>query len=245
MSIHLDQTRQFNALEAGRGADLLLVEDDLEIGESLATTLRQRGHRVELAVDGHQGLVNALTRDYHLILLDKLLPKLDGFELLKRLRQSKDTPVIMLTACGDENQRIAGFMEGADDYLPKPFNLTELMLRIDALLRRSKPSASIKQETHSLSDGELQLNTKTRSASWQGQELNLTPIEYHLLEVLMNQRHEVLSKQFLYQEVLNKPYGRYDRSLDMHISNLRGKLSALMSDTKRIRTVHGKGYRYQ
>ncbi|USD39734.1 response regulator transcription factor [Ferrimonas sp. SCSIO 43195] len=225
-------------------AGLLLIEDDIEVGQSLASLLRRKGHQVEVAIDGEQGLDYALNNNYHLILLDKLLPKLDGLEVLRQLRQKKDTPVMMLTACGAEQQRIDGFIEGADDYQSKPLNTTELLLRIDALLRRSRAAAVPLPASTAPSD-ELVLDREARSARWRDSEISLTPVEYQLLEVFLGHRDEVLSKPYLYQLVLNKPHGRYDRSLDMHVSNLRSKLGGLMPGKAIIKTVHGKGYRYQ
>ena len=222
---------------------LLLVEDDMDVGDSLAKMLNGKGYEVSLVRDGEQGLSVAMSADHDLILLDKLLPKLDGLSVLQQLRSKKDTPVIMLTACGTEQDRIDGFRGGADDYLPKPFNVVELELRIEALLRRSKPSTNM--GTHSISDGELVLDTHQLKASYRGRDVALTPIEYQLLEVLMGHRDEVLSKPYLSQSVLNKPLGRYDRSLDMHVSNLRSKLASVIPDRSLIKTVHGKGYRYQ
>ncbi|MGY8872852.1 MAG: response regulator transcription factor [Pseudomonadales bacterium] len=227
-------------------ARILLVEDDKTVNDSLADALQSRGYQVRQCFDGRDGLLTAINQSFHLILLDKLLPVIDGLEVLLRLRQYRDTPVIMLTACGAEQDRIDGFSSGADDYLPKPFNMTELQLRIEALLRRSMRLMEDEQVAPELlRDGVLQLDAVSQTACCAGNEINLTPIEYCLLEVFLRQRDEVLSKPYLYQLVLSKPFSRYDRSLDMHISNLRAKLVKVIPEKKLIKTVHGKGYCYQ
>lgn len=227
-------------------ARILLIEDDQTVSDSLADALRTRGYQVRQCFDGRDGLLTAINQSFHLILLDKLLPSLDGLDVLQRLRKYRETPVIMLTACGAEQDRIDGFSGGADDYLAKPFNMTELQLRIKALLRRSmRYSNDMQTSDNHLSDGGLELDPRQQQACYNNVQINLTPIEYTLLELLLRHRDEVLSKPYLYQMVLKKPFSRYDRSLDMHVSNLRAKLVKVVPEQKLIKTVHGKGYCYQ
>ncbi len=234
-------------IPAGKGlnpARILLIEDDRDVSNALTRILTKKGYHTIQSFTGREGLLTAINQNFHLILLDKMLPELDGLEVLQRLRKYRDTPVVMLSACGAEQDRIDGFTGGADDYLPKPFNMTELLLRIEALLRRSmaqnKPASSINE----LSDGELCLNLKLQQLRCSGEEVELTPIEFQLLKTFLTHRAEILSKPYLYQLVLNKSFSRYDRSLDMHVSNLRAKLTDLGCLNK-ITTVRGQGYRYQ
>jgi len=224
--------------------NILLIEDDTEVSHSVAHLLNQQGYATQQCANGKDGLMMAINRAFHLILLDKLLPGLDGLELLRRLRQHRDTPVIMLSACGAEQDRIQGFTGGADDYLPKPFNMLELLLRIDALLRRSQHTIASHEHTHILEDSHLRLNFHDQSVMVAQQAVELTPIEFELLWTLVKHKQEILSKASLYQWVLHKPFNRYDRSLDMHISNLRAKLAAVTAGKPLIKTVRGKGYCY-
>jgi two-component system response regulator PfeR len=225
-------------------ARILLIEDDRSVSDSIVELLNKKGYHCVQRYDGREGLVVALNQNFDLILLDKLLPEMDGLELLQRLRKRKDTPVLILSACGAEQDRIDGFHGGADDYLPKPFNSTELELRIIALLRRSQNNSRPIKSGAVITDGKFVLNTHNQSLSISGERVVLTPIEYELLKTFMTHKNEVMSKQYLYQLVLKKPYSRYDRSLDMHVSNLRSKMQVNNGDQK-ILTLRGQGYRYQ
>ncbi|NQZ32173.1 MAG: response regulator transcription factor [Oceanospirillaceae bacterium] len=225
-----------------KGAHLLIVEDDTVVRQSIAQVLTNRGYHITQCDNGRDGLKMALRSTFQLILLDIMLPKLDGLSLLHQLREQRDTPVIMLTASGAEEERIQGLSIGADDYLAKPFNMTELILRIDAILKRSMFNQTPNEDSSTLSINDLCLNLSAKQASLQGVQLTLTPIELSLLETFMRQKLEVLTKAYLYQKVLHKAFSRYDRSLDMHISNLRGKLAQIQPQHQLIRTVHGKGY---
>lgn len=226
-------------------ARILLIEDDQTVNNTLADVLRPLGYHIQQCFNGREGLSAAINHSFHLILLDKLLPDLDGLDVLQRLRKYKDTPVMMLTACGAEQDRIAGFSGGADDYLPKPFNMTELKLRIEALLRRSMRLNDAQDFRTVAEEGDLKLDAGQLRVSLNDQHTELTPIEFDLLQALISHHDEVLSKPYLYPLILSKPFSRYDRSLDMHVSNLRGKLSAIAPDKKLIKTVRGKGYCYR
>lgn len=225
-------------------AQVLIVEDDQSLNELLSRQLRQRGYQVTTCFDGEQALAHSRQQVFSLILLDWLLPRRDGLSVLTALRAQHNTPVIMLTACGDEQQRIRGLQCGADDYLTKPFNITELMLRIEAVLRRSGTPVTREPDSQpSLCYAGLELRAEDQQLCWQQQSQPLTPTEYSLLQQLMRCAGEVLSKPMLYQEVMGRPWSRYDRSLDMHISKLRRKLTQLGCLECQIQTVHGQGYR--
>lgn len=225
---------------------VLIIEDDPTLSELVAGQLRSYGYLARQCFDGHSGLSAAVAESFNLILLDVLLPKMDGFSVLNKLRKQSDTPVIMLTACGAEEDRITGFRSGADDYLAKPFNVTELMLRIDAVLRRTQRAdeARAPRQTQIELDG-LSLDTRGQHAEYQSHTLELTQIEFRLLWLLLENREQVLSKPYLYQELLGRAYSRHERSLDMHVSKLRRKLAAVNCEAGSIQTVHGQGYSFR
>lgn len=220
-------------------SNLLVIEDDEVFGEHLREALTQRDFQVTLCADGKQGLLLAQTQSFDIVLLDILLPGLNGMLVLNHLRQSKRVPVILISALGDEQDRIAGFSSGADDYLPKPFSMDELQVRIEALMRRV---AYERQQPVLQSSGLVHFDSSRQDVrlgmAWAG----LTTTEYRLLEVFGMHAGELLSKPFLYQEVLHRGYTRHDRSLDMHVSNVRRKLSAIAAKDVRIEAVWGKGY---
>ncbi|MFT2090053.1 response regulator transcription factor [Paraglaciecola sp. 2405UD69-4] len=223
-------------------AHILIIEDDQVLNNQLAELLSGKGFVTEQCHDGEQGLLTALKRKFDLILLDVLLPSLDGFSVLNQLRNVSQTPVMMLTACGAEQERIEGYSKGADDYLPKPFNLMELMLRIDVLLRRtSSYSINQTQKNHISADG-LYLDRVKQKITFANNEIVLTPLQFRLIWALADNQEQVLSKPLLYQTVLDKAFSRYDRTLDMHISRVRKKLVDAGMSPDRLATVHGKGY---
>ncbi|GAB3377853.1 response regulator transcription factor [Spongiibacter taiwanensis] len=220
---------------------ILIIEDDVSLSEQLGDRLREHTYEVSQCYDGESGLSEAIRAQHQLILLDVMLPKRDGYSVLNILRKTCNTPVIMLTARGAEEERIRGFTEGADDYLAKPFSTTELLLRIEALLRRCQPSPSF-SEPRLLGLDNLQLDKQRQRVAINNIELELTPIQFKLLWTLLAQRGEVLSKAYLYQTVLNRTFSAYDRSLDMHLSRVRRKLTEAGWRGERLETVHGKGY---
>lgn len=222
---------------------ILIIEDDRELNHQLSELLEQNGYAVARSYDGETGLVMASSEQYQLILLDIMLPQRDGLTLLKMLRKTCQTPVIMVTAKGAEQERIEGFSQGADDYVAKPFNTTELILRIEALLRRSVPNSSI-ERIKELNIDNLTLDMSSKNVSVAEQVLDFTPIEFKLLWELFLHRGQVLSKAYLYQRVLNRSLGEYDRSLDMHLSRVRKKLNAADGPGSRLKTSHGKGYSF-
>ncbi|MBK1886346.1 response regulator transcription factor [Marinobacter sp. DY40_1A1] len=230
------------AVPANNNPKILIAENNPVLRGQLASELSSRGYRVLQSHDGDQALVAALAQRFDLILLDILLPKMTGFEVLKRLRKTSQTPIMMLTACDAEDERIMGYRAGADDCLPKPFSFTELFLRIEALLRRTRGDTDQRAEPSTLQLGELQLDRQKLQVSFQGRLVSLTPIQFRLLWILVLHQREPLSKPYLYQVVLEKEFNRYDRSLDMHLSRIRRKLVAAGVASDRLQTVHGKGY---
>jgi DNA-binding response OmpR family regulator len=221
--------------------NILIIEDDKILNLQLTELLTLKGYQVEQCFDGETGLLKASSQQHHLILLDVMLPKRNGFSLLKVLRKSSQTPVIMVTAKNAEQERIQGFSQGADDYVSKPFSAAELLLRIEAILRRShhQDAEPFKQE---LTIDGLTINIKKQLVFVEDKELEFTPIQFKLLWELLLNRGEVLSKAYLYQKVLNKNIGAYDRSLDMHLSRVRRKLNEGNWHGDRLQTSHGKGY---
>ena len=206
----------------------------------LGELLRLQGYRVRSSPLGECGLAMALTKAPDLILLD-----VNGFSILRRLREQQQTPVIMLTACGAEEERIRGLRHGADDYLAKPFNSTELQLRIDAILRRTRTADSRAIQPTSLTVDALVLDRQTLRARVAEQDLALTPLQFRLLWQLIVQRGQVLTKPYLYRVVFEREHSGYDRSLDMHISRIRRRLNEAGLAADRLQTIHGRGYSFQ
>ena len=239
MSIILIQSTTLSALMNTH--KLLIIEDDPVLNSHLGELLSEAGYTVDQCEDGDKGLELASSHRYHLILLDIMLPHRDGLSLLRMLRKTQQTPVILITAKGAEEERIRGFSQGADDYVTKPFNSTELLLRIEALLRRSHPMNN-HVDSDLLRFEELEIDRKKQSVFVFEQHVEMTPIEFKLIWVLALQQGEILSKAYLNQLVLNRAYSSYDRSLDMHLSRVRRKLNGVGWDGARLQTVHGKGY---
>lgn len=232
---------------------VLLVEDDDTISHLIRDGLSGQGYQIDHCAEGDQGLEQALQQPYHLVLLDLMLPKLNGLELLRKLKAVRQrTPVIVISACAEQQDRIAGLHYGADDYLPKPFCMEELLLRVQAVLRRCYQEACLATH-HVLQVGPVSVDKRARRVyidprAVGGQESQyemetLTPAEFELLWYLMLSPDEVHSREYLYQAVLHRNYAQYDRSLDVHVSNLRSKLRACLPGQDWIITVRGKGYR--
>lgn len=224
-------------------ANILIIEDDPEYGQQLSGVLGDKGFNVDCCGDGEQGLLAALNQKFDLVLLDVELPTLSGFSVLKRLRKVKQTPVMMLTGCSSEGHRIEGFRSGADDYLPKPFSITEMVLRVEALLRRTLKQEGCTRQCTLVAD-DLTLQRISKQVTYGDCSLDLTPIQFRLLWTLIENRGDVLSKPYLYQAVLERPFARYDRTLDMHLSRIRKKLEEVGMGNEHLVTVHGKGYRF-
>jgi two-component system response regulator CpxR len=221
---------------------LLMIDDDTGLCELLSEYLSAQGFSVQTAHDGQQGLELALQNDYALILLDVMLPSIDGFEVLKQLRQSKLTPVIMLTAKGEDFDRIFGLELGADDYIPKPFNHRELLARVKAITRRIEHINSVSNNTNKkLSLNGITINFAAREASINNSPLTLTGTEYEILALLIKHAPDVISKEQISEDVLGRRLASFDRSIDMHVSNIRKKIAEHIEGDK-IKTMRGAGY---
>jgi len=218
---------------------LLLAEDDPRLRHDLERHFLNRGFVVQACATGTEAL-NAMQRaDFELVLLDILLPGIDGLSLLDALRKRQAVPVMLMSALGAEQDRISGFTRGADDYLPKPFSLAELDARVDALLRRV---AFDRRPVFSGDAGEVRLDHDRQDALYEGRAAGLTASEFRLLATLHAHPGEALSKPFLYQTVLYRAYTRLDRGLDVHVCNLRRKLADIGAPHLQIQAVRGQGY---
>ena len=224
---------------------ILLIDDDEELCELVSEYLTVEGFEVEMVHDGESGLQKAMNGDYELAILDVMLPKMNGFDVLRNLRQESKIPVLMLTARGDDMERIVGLEIGADDYLPKPFNPRELVARLRAILRRVEMSEGTKQtESDKIQVDDIEVSISGRSAKKDGEDLGLTGVEFDLLVALLKEAGKIINKEDLSEKVLDRKLSPYDRSLDMHISNLRKKLGMREDDEERIKTIRSVGYIY-
>ena len=211
---------------------ILLVEDETDLLSSLALALREERYAVDTAADGEEGLYKAMNWSYDAIVLDVMLPKLDGWTVLARLRKAKKTPVLMLTARDTGRDRVRGLDTGADDYLVKPFDLDELLARLRALIRRSAGHA-----TNGLQIGEVLIDTAARTVSRAGKHVELTAREYALVEFLALHRGEVVTRTTLYEHLFDEDDSTLSNLLDVHVSNVRKKLGHDLIATRR-----GHGY---
>ncbi len=221
---------------------ILLVDDDLELCSMQREYLSNEGFAVQMCHDGERGLEEALSGDYDLILLDVMMPKLNGIDVLRRLRNHSNIPVLMLTAKGDDIDRIIGLELGADDYVSKPCTPRELVARVRAILRRADPDKQEPGQLQPLRVGALTISAASRNASWCDELLDLTSTEFNLLEMLCRRAGRIISKEDLSLHTLGRPLARYDRSIDVHVSNLRQKLGVLKDGRSPIQTVRGIGY---
>jgi len=238
----------FSYEKAGSGCyrvlmSILLIDDDEELCELLSEYLGGEGWEVESLYDGPAGLQRAVESQWDAVILDIMLPGLNGLDLLRKLREKSDVPVIMLTARGEEVDRILGLELGADDYLPKPFNPRELSARIRAVLRRSHtPEESGKSGR--LRVGDLSLDPGSRSLRIGDGEIYLTSVEFELLELMLVKAGEVVTREALSLHALGRRPTAWDRALDTHMSNLRKKLGPDPEGRERLRTIRGIGYQY-
>ncbi|USD40929.1 response regulator [Vibrio sp. SCSIO 43135] len=223
-------------------AHILLIDDDTELTSLLKEVLTYEGFTISEANDGESGLA-AVNKDIDLILLDVMMPKLNGMDTLKRLRENWQTPVLMLTAKGEEIDRVIGLELGADDYLPKPFSDRELLARIKAILRRTQiQSAPANKNSDAIEYMDIKVYPGKQEAYCQEQLLELTTTEFALLAHFIQHPGETLTKEALSLDVLGKRLAAFDRAIDMHVSNLRKKLPDTLSGKSRIKTLRGRGY---
>lgn len=219
---------------------ILLIDDDVELCSLLDELLKREGFEVQMEHDGASGLERALSSQFDLVVLDVMLPRLDGFGVLRQLRRSSMVPVLMLTARGEDVDRIVGLELGADDYLSKPFNPRELTARIRAILRRieARPAAG---DSRRIEINGVVLDPGTREVFKDGQKVEMTTLEFDILEMLMRSAGRVLSRDSLMESLYNRKATPFDRSIDMHISHLRKKLE---TDRTMFRTIRGVGYQF-
>jgi DNA-binding response OmpR family regulator len=221
---------------------VLLVDDDAELCQLVTRYLAREGFEITWAPGGEAGVERALSsEDFSLIMLDVMMPDTDGFDVLRRIRQHRRTPVLMLTARGDTHDRIRGLELGADDYLPKPFDPAELVARIRAILRRSAP---LRPASAALAIGDIELDGGARTVRRSGTPVDLTTVEFDLLVALMGAAGSTVSRENLVSEVLGRDFSPFDRSIDTHVCNLRRKLGPLEDGGERIKGVRGAGYLY-
>ena len=223
-------------------ARLLLIEDDPQLREHLSAHFERRGFVLTASGRGDLGLQLGCDQPFDLVLLDIMLPGLGGLEVLARLRRVHATPIMLMSALGAEQDRISGFTQGADDYLPKPFSLAELDARVDALLRRVALDRRAAPRQPASAVDSLVRDATHQDVSFKGCAAGLTHSEYRLLMTLLEHLDEPLSKAFLYQHVLHRGYTRLDRGLDVHVCNLRRKLTAIQFHDLTIQAIRNQGY---
>ncbi len=224
---------------------VLIIDDDPKLCRLVKDYLEPMGYEVESAQTGPSGLEKVLSEEYQAVILDVMLPGMDGFEVLRRIRQSSTVPVLMLTALGDESDRIVGLEIGADDYLPKTFSTRELLARLRAVTRRSTLSTNQTQAANEADDiviGDLRINQASRQVFQGNRALSLTPVEFDLLVCLARAADRVMSRDRLLDEISGRDYEVFDRSIDVHISSLRRKLDDDAKKPKYIKTVRSAGY---
>ncbi|MHB8535702.1 MAG: response regulator [Sulfuricaulis sp.] len=226
---------------------ILLADDDVELSEMLTQYLAAEGFTVDSAHDGDAALARAQIGNYDLVILDVMMPRMNGLDVLRALRLKSLIPVLMLTARGEDVDSIVGLELGADDYLAKPCNPRVLVARVRAILRRADaagPAGGEPGAAQHLALGDVEIHPGTRDVFCRGQPVAMTSTEYSVLEILLREAGHVVSKANLSERALGRKLTRYDRSLDMHVSSLRKKLGALDNGQERIKTVRGVGYQY-
>src|SRR5215472_1209247 len=217
---------------------VLIIDDDIELCQLLTARMSDEGFEIEAVNDGPRGLERALSREHSLVVLDLMLPGMGGIEVLRRVREQSPIPVLILTARGEDVDRILGLEIGADDYLPKPFNPRELIARIRAILRRTVRVAA---GTHPLIYGDIRLDPPSRETWVHGRPIPLTSIEFALLEMLMQHAGHIVTREELTETILGRKLGPFDRVIDVHVSNIRKKLGT-NHGVERIKAIRGSGY---
>src|SRR5579862_7551187 len=225
---------------------ILVIDDDAELCALVSRFLEAAGYHVQTTHRSEHGIELVLSGEFDLVVLDVMLPGLDGFEVLRRVRAKSNTPVLMLTARGDDLDRILGLEIGADDYLAKPFNPRELAARARAILRRAKLARAdgTSPATTPIKIGDVELNVGARTVKRGNQMLSLTTVEFDLLEKLMKSAGRVMEREELTKEVLGREFSPFDRSIDTHVWNLRKKIGLHIDGTERIKGIRGIGYLY-
>ena len=220
---------------------ILIVDDDVELASLLRDYLSREGFAIEAVHDGVSGLERARSGDHAIVILDVMLPRMSGLDVLRALRTTSEVPVLMLAARGDDVDRIVGLEMGADDYLPKPFNPRELAARVRAIQRRSEARTGAAVAREVLAAGDVSLDVGARVVRRAGDEVPLTSVEFALLELLLRTPGKIVTREAISEHVLGRRFSPFDRSIDVHVSNLRKKLGAA-EGRDRIKTVRGTGY---
>ena len=226
------------------GEQVLVIDDDVEFCKLVTRFLTQEGFQIEAVNAGRAGAERALSGHHSLVVLDVMMPGANGFDVLRRIRAESRIPVLMLTAKGDASDRVLGLEMGADDYLPKPFNPQELVARIRAILRRAKPDHSSSKPSTPITVGDVEMDVRARVVRRQQENVNLTSVEFDLLEILLRAAGEVMGREKLTRDVLGREFSPFDRSIDTHVCNLRKKIGPLPDGGERIKGVRGIGYLY-
>jgi two-component system response regulator CpxR len=221
---------------------ILIIDDDVELCGLVTEYLAPEGFQVEAVHHGNRGLERALSGEHALVVLDVMLPNLNGFEVLRRIRDRSRVPVLLLTARGEDVDRIVGLEIGADDYLPKPFNPRELVARIRAILRRTRAEKTGLPPEEILRVADIELDPGTRTVLQNGRPVELTSVEFNLLHALLREAGRVVPRERLVDIVLSRKFSPFDRSIDMHVSKIRKKLGDSEGGTDHIKTVRGVGY---
>ena len=223
---------------------VLVVDDEKLIVKGIRFSLEQDGMEVDCAYDGEEALNKAKSNSYDMILLDIMLPKMDGFEVCQAIREFSDMPIVMLTAKGDDMDKILGLEYGADDYITKPFNILEVKARIKAIMRRTSPARQQAAQASVIEKGDLKLDCESRRLFINGTEINLTTREFELLEIMVNNENKVYSRENLLNLVWGKEYPGDVRTVDVHVRRLREKIETNPSEPKYVHTKWGVGYYY-
>ena len=224
---------------------VLVVDDEKLIVKGIRFSLEQDGMEVDCAYDGQEALDKAMATPYDMILLDVMLPKMDGFEVCQRIREFSNMPIVMLTAKGDDMDKILGLEYGADDYITKPFNILEVKARIKAIMRRTTPQVVKKQKITEIKSGDFTINTENRRLFILDQEINVTSKEFDMLLLLVTNPGKVYSRDELLRAIWGEDYPGDARTVDVHIRRLREKIEPNASEPKYVHTKWGVGYYYQ
>lgn len=223
---------------------VLVVDDEKLIVKGIRFSLLQDGMEVDCAYDGEEALNRAKANSYDMILLDVMLPKMDGFEVCQAIREFSDVPIVMLTAKGDDMDKILGLEYGADDYITKPFNILEVKARIKAIMRRTSPEHAPQVQSSVIEKGDIKLDCDSRRLFINDNEINLTAREFELLEILIKNENKVYSRESLLKIVWGEDYPGDVRTVDVHVRRLREKIEANPSEPKYVHTKWGVGYYY-
>jgi two-component system response regulator ResD len=227
------------------GVKILVVDDEVKIRDLLKAYLQKEGFTVDEAGNGYEALERINSNSYHTVVMDLMMPGMDGLELVRQLRKASDVPVIMLTARGDEIDRILGLELGADDYLVKPFSPRELVARVKAILRRVKKGDCAGKAASVIEAGDMRINEEAREVSVGGEPLGLTPKEYELLLCLARRPGRVFSREQLLEQVWGYDFFGEARTVDTHITRLREKIARVRGERQYIATVWGIGYKFE